>query len=399
VRERASALHTTGIVTPLLPRGALALLLSLALASCQSSSGTPTPTPSAAASSSAATSSTSPAGSGTGPSLAPPSGGLATAVRAVAQKVKPAVVQITNEQVSVDFAGNAETVPAGVGTGIIFDAQGHILTNDHVIAGAKSLRVTLTDGRSLSAKLTGADPMTDLAVVQVSAPGLAVAPLGDSTLLQVGDWVVAIGNALALPGGPTVTAGVVSALDRTQQEPADPTTGTAPFLFDLIQTDAAINPGNSGGPLVDLAGDVVGINTLIAAQAEPGVPAQGIGFAIAISAAKPIADQLVSQGHAVHAFLGIRYGFLTPATASRLGLPQDTHGQIVGQVVRGSPAEQAGLRVNDVITAVDNAKMTDESSLARAIAMHKPGDAITLTVLRASQTLTLKATLTSAPSP
>src|SRR5207244_427003 len=168
---------------------------------------------------------------------------------------------------------------------------------------------------------------------------------GDSNALAVGQWVVAIGNALALPGGPTVTQGVVGALGRTVQEPGDqsgPGAGSAgPFLFDAIQTDAAINPGNSGGPLMDLDGEVVGINTLVAGQAEPGVPAQGIGFAIAINTAKPIADQLVASGKVSHPFIGIGFAPLNPGIAAQLGVAQNLKGIAVAQVVPNSPAPRA----------------------------------------------------------
>ena len=378
-----------------------ALILAAALSSCQLLQSGPTqsgPTPIPGVSGPVATTAPPASSSGQGATGSGPSTGLASAVRDVAQKIKPAVVQITNEQTSIDLSGSSAIVPAGVGTGIVFDNKGHILTNDHVIAGAEKLRVTLTDGRTFEAKPVGGDPLTDLAVVQVTATNLPVAPLGDSSKLQVGDWVVAIGNALALPGGPTVTAGVVSALERTVQEPPDPNGGAAPFLFDLIQTDAAINPGNSGGPLVDLQGQVVGINTLVTTQAEPGVPAQGIGFAISISGAKTIAGELIASGHATHAFLGIYYGFLTPGLAAQLGLPTDTHGDVVGRVVAGSPADTAGLKLNDVITAIDGKQLTDESSLGRIISRHKPGDTIALSVLRGSQHLTLKATLATAPT-
>ncbi len=326
-------------------------------------------------------------------------GELAAAVRDVTDRVRPAVVQITNEQVSLR---TSEEIPAGVGSGVIFDQQGRILTNNHVIAGAQKLRVTLPDDRSFEAKLVGADPKTDLAVVQISAQQLPVATLGDANTVAPGDWVVAIGNALALPGGPTVTAGVVSAVHRTLQEPSDPQTGeSGPFLFDLIQTDAAINPGNSGGPLVDLCGRVVGVNTLVRTEAAAGVPAQGIGFAISIATAKPIADQLVARGRATHAFLGIRYGFLTPAGAAQLRLPTATRGAVIGAVSGGTPAEQAGLRTNDVITAIDGKPIDDESALAKIVDSRKPGDTVTLTVLRPSsggpQALTLRATLTELP--
>jgi S1-C subfamily serine protease len=323
-----------------------------------------------------------------------------TAIRDVALKVKPAVVQITNEQVQFgQFSQQPFTTPAGVGSGVIYDSQGHILTNDHVIAGAQRLLVSLPDGRSFPGKVVGADPQTDLAVVQISASNLPVAELGDASQLQVGDWVVAIGNALALPGGPTVSTGVVSALGRSVQEPgSNPNSNTGgPLLYDLVQTDAPINPGNSGGALVNLAGQVIGINTLVAGQAEPGVQAQGIGFAISISTAKPIADQLVSTGHVDHPFLGINYEPLNPAIAAQAGVSQ-TQGVILAQVVAGSPAAQAGLQPNDVITAVDNQPLKEDSDLGKFLNAHKPGDPVTLTVVRGNRTMSVKVTLGTMPA-
>jgi S1-C subfamily serine protease len=328
-----------------------------------------------------------------------PMGSFSTAVRQVTQQVEPAVVQITNEQVQVDmFTGNPFTVPAGVGSGVIYDNQGHILTNNHVVEGAQTLLVSLPDGRSFKGKLIGADPQTDLAVVQISGSNLPVAELGDSRQLQVGDWLVAIGNALALPGGPTVTAGVVSALDRTVQEPGSSIGQTGPFLFDVIQTDAPINPGNSGGPLVNLDGQVVGINTLVAGQAEPGVQAQGIGFAIAIATAKPIADQLVATGHVVHASMGVSYVPLNSAIAIQLGITAQ-QGVVVTDVSPGSPAADAGLQPQDVITAINDQPLNTESALAQIVNSHQPGDTLTLTVIRGTQQLTLQVTLVAAPSP
>ncbi|HZT07680.1 MAG TPA: trypsin-like peptidase domain-containing protein [Chloroflexota bacterium] len=336
----------------------------------------------------------------------PPSGpaaDLGNAVRQVAQAVRPAVVQITNQQTTVDLFNQPYTVPAGVGSGVIYDSQGHILTNNHVVQDAQSLLVSLPDGRSFPARLVGADPQTDLAVLQITADNLPVARLAESNHLQVGDWVVAIGNALGLSGGPTVTSGVVSALGRTVQEPSSGSSSAAgPYLFDLIQTDAAINPGNSGGPLVNLSNEVVGINTLVAGQAEPGVPAQGIGFAISIDTAKPIADQLVATGRAVHPYLGIRYQPLNPAIASQLGIPsaqggQAPHGVVILQVLAGSPAGNAGLRRGDAIIAIDGNDLKDESSLAQTINQKKPGDSLTLSVLRGNQRLSVQVTLGEAP--
>lgn len=331
-----------------------------------------------------------------------------TAVRFVAEQVKPAVVQITNEQTQVGMSNQAFTVPAGVGSGVIYDAQGHILTNNHVIEGAQSLLISLPDGRSFPGKLIGADPQTDLAVVQVTGNNLPVAQLGDSSQLQVGDWVVAIGNALALNGGPTVTAGVVSALGRAVQEPGSQSGGQSqgaplagqgqgPFLLDAIQTDTPINPGNSGGPLANLDGQVIGINTLVAGQAEPGVQAEGIGFAISINTAKPIADQLVANGKIVHATLGINYVPLDPSTAAQIGTTQ-TDGILITDVLPGSPAAQVGIQVKDIITKVDGTILQNDSDWAQFLNTHKPGDAVTLTVLRGTQTLSIKATLGELPS-
>jgi len=331
----------------------------------------------------------------TGPSLATRE--FATAISQVAGQVKPAVVQITSSQISPDFFSQA--IPqTGVGSGVIYDRDGHILTNNHVVAGADKLTVALPDGRSFDGKLIGRDPETDLAVVQIQGSDLPVAQLGDSSKLAVGDWVVAIGNALALPGGPTVTAGVVSALGRSVQEPGDQQTGAAgPFLYDLIQTDAAINPGNSGGALVNLDGQVVGINTLVAGMAEPGVQAQGIGFAIAINSAKPVAEQLVATGKVVHPFMGIRYTSLTPSLARQLGI-QDGTGAVIAQVVPGSPAATAGLQRLDVIRKIENQPIVDESTLGRVLSTKKPGDTVTLTVQRGQRTMEVKVTLGERPA-
>jgi S1-C subfamily serine protease len=221
----------------------------------------------------------------------------------VADLVSPAVVQITTSVNSTSqFEGSTQAT--GVGSGIIYDTTGYILTNYHVVEGASSLTVALTDGRTFDGTVVGSDSKTDLAVVKIEANGanLPVAVLGDSNALKVGDQLVAIGNALALPGGPTVTTGIVSALSRTVTEPSTQTTSSrytassaGTELTGLIQTDAAINPGNSGGPLINMQGEVVGINTLGAGQVEPGVQAQGIGFAISINQAKTIAQQIVSS--------------------------------------------------------------------------------------------------------
>ncbi len=325
-------------------------------------------------------------------------GDFSSAIRNVVQQIKPAVVQITNEQYQVDgFSNTPFTVPAGVGSGVIYDDQGHILTNNHVVADAQQLTVALPDGSTYPATVVGADPYTDLAVLKIDGKNLPVASFGDSSRLQVGDWVVAIGNALALSGGPTVSAGVVSALGRTVQEPGQTNGAQGPYLFDVIQTDAPINPGNSGGPLVDLQGKVIGINTLVAGQAEPGVQAQGIGFTISIDAAKLIADQLVATGKAIHSYIGVQQIPLNPVIANRLGT--DTkNGVVVVAVGSGTPAAAAGLRSRDIITAIDGTQVTDDSVFAKIIDSHKPGDALDLTVIRGTQTVHVTVTLAQRPT-
>jgi S1-C subfamily serine protease len=323
----------------------------------------------------------------------------------VSAKARPAVVQITNQQLTrPDFQAQPVLAPAGVGSGVIYDDQGHILTNDHVVAGAEDLRVSLPDGRSFPAKLIGGDPRSDLAVVQIQGTNLPVLPLGDSSQLVVGQWVVAIGNALALEGGPTVTAGIVSALGRTVQEPPPegrPDEGTlggssGPFLFDVIQTDAPINPGNSGGPLINLDGEVMGINTLASVEAEPGVPAQNVNFAIAINTAKRIADQLVASGHVTYPYLGVALYPNSPAIAARFGFP-DKPGMIVTQVDSSGPAAKAGVHENDVIIAAAGRPIQDESTLYEVLNQKRPGDKLSLTIVRGDQTDQVTAALSTAP--
>ncbi len=330
---------------------------------------------------------------------AAPQGGLAGSVTQVVQKVKPAVVQITNEQQASGQFNQPFTVPAGVGSGVIYDSAGHIITNNHVIEGAQKLLVTLPDGRSFDGKVIGSDARTDVAVIQIKGSNLPVAVLGDATKLQVGEWVVAIGNALALPGGPTVTAGVISALGRTVQEPASSSSSSTqgPYLFNVIQTDAAINPGNSGGPLVNLSGQVVGLNTLVAGDSQTGGQAEGIGFAISINTAGQIAQQLISTGKVVHPYIGITYEPLDPLTASQLGISAN-QGALVVEVASGSPAAAAGgLKPRDVITAVNGKILASDSDLAQILNSHKPGDTLSMDIQRGGKKITLKITLANAP--
>ena len=339
---------------------------------------------------------------GNAPASAAPQGGSGLTVRQVVDRVKPAVVQIVTAQGAsgTDLLGNprgGRGSRTGIGSGVIYDQQGHVLTNYHVVAGAQDMAVALPDGRTFDARTVGTDPDTDLAVIQIQGDNLPTAALGDSDQLGVGDQVVAIGNALGLPGGPTVTTGVVSALGRSIQEPTGDQGEPGTVLYDVIQTDAAINPGNSGGPLVDMNGQVIGINTMIAGLAEPGVPAQGIGFAIAISSARPVADQLASTGRAVHPYIGIAFQWAGGATARQLrsaGKP----GVLVQRVQSGSPAAKAGLQQGDVITAVDGQTLTEEAALPKYIQKRRSGDTIQLTVVRDDQERTVAVTLADRPA-
>jgi S1-C subfamily serine protease len=322
-------------------------------------------------------------------------------IASVAAKVRPATVLIYNYgQTSTGRGipgqgaqGGSGDVPQGAGTGFIIDPTGYIITNNHVVEGAQKLTVTLPppDNRSFTATLVGRDPQTDLAVVKVDGQNLPTVPLGNSSALRVGDWVVAIGNALALQGGPTVTAGVVSATGRDEQEPPN-ASGSAATLYDLIQTDAAINPGNSGGPLVNMQGEVVGVNTLGTTQA------QGIGFAISIDSAKPIIAQLRQNGKVTRGYLGIGAISLTAPVAAQYGISRDT-GVLIGQVQPGSPAATAGLQQGDVIIGLGSVNVQSLQDLQQALTTQfKPGDQVAVKIDRNGTTQTVNVTLGTSPS-
>jgi S1-C subfamily serine protease len=266
----------------------------------------------------------------------------------------------------------------GIGSGFIIDEKGHILTNHHITAGSREIEVALTDGRAFEGKLIGSDPANDLAVVKIDTRDLPVAELGNSSELRVGQTVIAIGNPFGLAGGPSVTVGVVSALNRHI---------LAERVYeDLIQTDASINPGNSGGPLLDLTGKVVGINTANI----PG--AQGIGFAIPINTAKAVLDDIVKYGRVTRPWLGVIGLDVSREVARRFNLAVDS-GVVVMQIIPESPAERAELQSGDVIVGIGDKQLDSMEGLQREIRTRKAGESVVLVVVRGSEEGRVKVTL------
>jgi serine protease Do len=317
-----------------------------------------------------------PAGPAVGTGGGPPS------FAEIAQRVNPSVVNVTviEDRLPADHPPlDGEALPGvprrGEGSGFIVDPAGYILTNHHVVASPDRIRVRLADKRELPATLVGADPSTDLALLKVSAQGLPALPLGDSDLLRVGEWVCAIGNPYRFDH--SVTVGVVSSKGRKIYDPS----------FDAyIQTDAAINPGNSGGPLVNAAGEAIGISSAVSLQG------QGIGFAIPSNVAKDVIRQLKSRGHVSRGYLGIQLQELDADLARMLGIGGTT-GAMILDVVEGNAGEAAGLKRYDVITAVSETPIEDGDHLVRVIAGQAPGSEVALQVVRDRRPMTLRARL------
>ena len=295
----------------------------------------------------------------------PPPAALTTlpSISDLVKRVNPTVASISVESVTrgVFFDFNDE----GAGSGVVIRDDGYIVTNYHVVQNADEIAVSLPSGDTYTAKVVGQDLITDLAVIKVDTEdSLPTAELVNSDALNVGDWVIAVGNALALKGGPTVTLGIISAKGRT----IDTQHGV---LYDMIQTDAAINDGNSGGPVVNMDGEVIGISTAIYRQA------QGIGFAVSSSVAAPIIESLIEHGRVVRPLIGLSGTDVTPTNANRLGLPVD-EGIIVTRMARDGPAARAGLRVNDVVVKMDGIPTPDMAKFLTRLWTYDVDDVVEL---------------------
>ena len=267
------------------------------------------------------------------------------------------------------------------GSGVVFEAIGRlIVTNNHILEYAAEITVVLSDGRKVLGKRIGGDPETDIAVIRIPADGLTAIPLGDSDKLEVGDFVLAIGNPFQI--GQTVTSGIVGGLHRS---------GLGLEQYEeFIQTDASINPGNSGGALVNLRGGLVGINTAIVGESGEHI---GIGFAIPVNMARAVVDQILTYGDIQRGYLGVTIENLTHETVRDKNLPSQQTGAIIAKIEAGSPAERAGARVGDVIVEIDHATLRDAADLRNKLGAMRMGEIVDLTVLRGEQTVTLHATL------
>ncbi|WKT82444.1 trypsin-like peptidase domain-containing protein [Thermosynechococcus sp. PP45] len=270
----------------------------------------------------------------------------------------------------------------GQGSGFIFTPDGKVMTNAHVVEGATAVRVTLPDGRQYDGKVVGADSLTDVAVIQIDAENLPTVQLGNSDTLVPGEWAIAIGNPLGLSN--TVTAGIISATGRASNE-----IGAADKRVSFIQTDAAINPGNSGGPLLNAAGQVVGVNTAVISQA------QGLGFAIPINTAYRIAEQIITTGRAQHLYLGIRMVQLTPEVAAQIRQDQpnwtlnQTQGTLIVGIAPNSPAAKAGLQVGDWIAKINDLNQPTPQQVQSVVEQTKLGQTITLEIQRGDRRQTV----------
>jgi serine protease Do len=304
--------------------------------------------------------------------------------RPVVAEVMPSVVSVTTESVVSDFFGRQSTEYVA-GSGILIDDKGYIATNSHVVENAKSIYVELADGRTFPADTVGTDSLSDLAVIKIDAVNLTYIYWGDSSLLSVGGWVLAIGNALG--EGITATEGIVSRLNVSVD------IGEGNTLYGLIQTTAPVNPGNSGGPLVNMAGEVIGItNVKIVASA-----VEGIGYAISSNEAKPIIADLIRYGHVTYPWLGVSVSTVTPLLAASENLSVD-RGALIAEIVADSPAEVAGLEVGDVIIRFGDKEISNIADLIQAIRSSQIGQNVEIVFVRGEDTKTTSARLVERPT-
>jgi serine protease Do len=320
----------------------------------------------------------------------PPTANLTTALPSIADVVavvKPSVVAITTEVVSYDFF-NRPFTQEGAGSGWILDEDGIIVTNNHVVAGARNITVTTYDDRTFTAETNSVstDALNDLAILKIDAQNLPALKRGDTNELRVGDWVIAIGNALGQ--GIRATEGIIS------RKGVSIPVSQGQTLYDLIETSAAINPGNSGGPLVNLAGEVIGITSAKVAQ----IGVEGMGYAISIDVAIPIIQELVNKGYVVRPWLGVDLFTVNPTVVWQLGLDVDT-GVILLEVVDGSPAAQAGLKAGDVIVGIGGEQVNDVQELTRVLFSSKIGKPLEIVYWRGKNKNTTQVTPTESPPP
>jgi len=328
----------------------------------------------------------------------PAHGGTSNSFAAAVRRAAPAVVSITASKTTLRktaqgngpqswqrdfFAGGRNQTQTGLGSGVLVSADGYLLTNQHVVDGADDIEVTLSDGRSASARVVGTDADSDLALLKISLDNVPVIPFGNITQLSVGDPVLAIGNPFNV--GETVTSGIVSALDRNQLGLST--------IENFIQTDAAINPGNSGGALVDGEGRLVGINTAIFSRSGGSM---GIGFAIPVDIAREVMDALIRDGQMTRGWIGVQPRDLTPEFADSFQLPV-REGVLVTGVLRDGPAAQAGLKPGDVVTAIGGVKISNTAQLLRAVGALKPPASAVLAVQRGSDAMTLSVPVARRP--
>ena len=316
------------------------------------------------------------------PSEAEPSTPLSD-FRPVVSKVMPSVTSVTTELVTSDFFGRQYTESVA-GSGVVIDDKGYIATNNHVVEEANSIYVELADGRTFPADIVGTDALSDLAVIKVDATDLPYVHWGDSNSLSVGEWVLAIGNALG--EGITATEGIVSRLDVSVNVEGN-------TLYGLIQTTAAINPGNSGGPLVNMSGEVIGINSVKIVASE----VEGMGYAISSDAAKPIIEDLVRYGHTSYPWLGVALYSVNPSVAGAMNLSVE-RGALIVELVASSPAEAAGLTTGDVIIRFRGEEINDVADLVRAIRSSEIGEEVQIVFVRGEDTKTTSAQLIERPS-